>query len=117
EKIKDDEEEEEEEIVKTPSNDSDDEDETKVADKVEVGTDVAMTNVLQRNENPKISQVIEDAYVTLFTILQKTKVPVSSSSHSSDLAVKFLNFLDILTTIAEIVSPLDVPVHHEVLSQ
>ncbi|GJR08333.1 hypothetical protein Tco_0790985 [Tanacetum coccineum] len=33
------------------------------------------------------SLVIEDAYVTLSTIPQKTEVLVSSSSHSSDLAV------------------------------
>ncbi|GKC43718.1 hypothetical protein Tco_1061440, partial [Tanacetum coccineum] len=38
----------------------------------------------------------------------------SSSSRSSDLASKFLNFLDIHQTDAEIVSPLDVHVHHEV---
>ncbi|GKE53512.1 hypothetical protein Tco_1488668, partial [Tanacetum coccineum] len=47
----------------------------------------------------------------------KTKVPVYSSSNSSDLVAKFLNFLDIPTTEAEIVSPLDVPVHHEVPSK
>ncbi|GJW20537.1 hypothetical protein Tco_0031159 [Tanacetum coccineum] len=43
-----------------------------------------------------------------------TEVPVTSSSRSSDLASKFLIFLDIPHTDAEIVSPLDVPVHHEV---
>ncbi|GJW82492.1 hypothetical protein Tco_0146467 [Tanacetum coccineum] len=57
----------------------------------EEGTDAAMTN--------------------------KTEVPVTSSSHSSDLAGKFLNFLDIPHTDAEIVSPMDVYVHHEVPSQ
>ncbi|GJY67113.1 hypothetical protein Tco_0469351 [Tanacetum coccineum] len=46
---------------------------------------------------------------------KKTKVPVTSSSRSSDLASKFPNFLDIPQTDAEIVSPLDVHVHHEVL--
>ncbi|GKA43679.1 hypothetical protein Tco_0736403 [Tanacetum coccineum] len=76
----------------------------------EEGTDPAMTNIQQRNENPEISQVIKDAHVTLFIVPQKTEVPVSSSSHSSDLAAKFLNFSDIPTTEAEIVSPLDVPV-------
>ncbi|GKA49613.1 hypothetical protein Tco_0742686 [Tanacetum coccineum] len=124
---KDDEEEEEKEIVKTPSNDSDDEDETKIADKAKVDadkgfgqeecTDATMTKVQQGNENPEISQVIEDAHVTLSTILHMTEVLVSSSSHSSDLATKFLNFLDIPTTEAEFVSPLDVPVHHEIPSQ
>ncbi|GKC43580.1 hypothetical protein Tco_1061302 [Tanacetum coccineum] len=83
----------------------------------EEGTDIAMTNVLQGNENPEISQVIEDAHVTLSTVPQKTEVPISSSSHSSDLAAKFLNFSNIPTTKAEIVSPLDIPVHHEVPSQ
>ncbi|GJV28129.1 hypothetical protein Tco_1384577 [Tanacetum coccineum] len=76
-----------------------------------------MTNIQQRNENPEISQVIKDAHVTLFIVPQKTEVPVSSSSNSSDLVAKFLNFSDIPTTEAEIVSPLDVPVHHEVPSK
>nr|GEZ83993.1 hypothetical protein [Tanacetum cinerariifolium] len=44
----------------------------------------------------------------------KTKVPVTSSSRSSDLASKFLNFLDIPSADTEIISPLDVHVHHEV---
>nr|GEV35758.1 hypothetical protein [Tanacetum cinerariifolium] len=121
EKIEDDEKEEDDKIVKTPSNDSDDEDETKVADKVEgdeyeevdyttsllyddvdirlnepVDTDKGFVKEesidAAMNENPKILQVIEDAHVTLSTIIQKTKVPVTSSSHSSDLAAKFLNF-------------------------
>ncbi|GJU35729.1 hypothetical protein Tco_1184083 [Tanacetum coccineum] len=38
------------------------------------GTDAAMTNVQQGNKNPEILQVIEDAHVTLFTILQKTEL-------------------------------------------
>ncbi|GKE55304.1 hypothetical protein Tco_1494489 [Tanacetum coccineum] len=83
----------------------------------EEGFDAAMTNVQQGNENPKILQVIEDAYVTLLTIPQKIVVPVTSSSHSSDLAAKFLNFSDIPHTDAEIVSLMDVHVHHEVPSQ
>ncbi|GKF95601.1 hypothetical protein Tco_0288336, partial [Tanacetum coccineum] len=83
----------------------------------EEGTDAAMTNVQQGNENPKISQVIEDAHVTLSTVPQKTEVPVSSSSYSSVLAAKFLNFSDIPTTEAEIVSPMDVHVYHEVPSK
>ncbi|GJT55263.1 hypothetical protein Tco_0990317 [Tanacetum coccineum] len=69
----------------------------------EEGTDAAMTNVQHENENLEIMQVIEDAYVTLSTIPQKTEVPVISSSHSSDLAAKFLNFSDIPYTDAEIV--------------
>ncbi|GKB88872.1 hypothetical protein Tco_0961144, partial [Tanacetum coccineum] len=69
------------------------------------------------NENPEISQVIEDAHVTLSIVAKKTEVPVTSSSHSSDLAAKFLNFLDIPHTDAKIVSPMDVHVHHEVPSK
>ncbi|GJZ32285.1 hypothetical protein Tco_0577721 [Tanacetum coccineum] len=76
-----------------------------------------MTNVQQGNENLEILQVIEDTHVTLSTILQKTDVLVTSSSHSSDLAAKFLNFSDIPHTNAEIVSPMDVHVHHEVPSK
>ncbi|GKD63764.1 hypothetical protein Tco_1305872 [Tanacetum coccineum] len=34
----------------------------------EEGTDAAMTNIQQRNENPEILQVIEDAHVTLYTV-------------------------------------------------
>ncbi|GJT84240.1 hypothetical protein Tco_1058582 [Tanacetum coccineum] len=77
-----------------------------------------MTNIQQGNENLEITldQVIEDAHVTISTVAKKTKVPVTSSSHSSNLAAKFLNFADIPTTEAEIVSPMDVPVHHEVPS-
>nr|GEZ64256.1 hypothetical protein [Tanacetum cinerariifolium] len=82
----------------------------------EEGTDATMTNVQQRNENLKILQVIEDAHVTLFTVPQKTKVPVTSSSHLSDLAAKFLNFSDIPHTDDEIISLIDVHVHHEVPS-
>ncbi|GJS44320.1 hypothetical protein Tco_0569363 [Tanacetum coccineum] len=82
------------EFVKTPSNDSDDEDETKITDKAG-----------------------EDAHVTISTNTQKTEVPITSSSHSSDLAAKFLNFSDIPHTDAEIVSPMDVHVHHEVSSK
>ncbi|GJR94939.1 hypothetical protein Tco_0267113 [Tanacetum coccineum] len=83
----------------------------------EEGTDAAMTNIQQGNENPNILQVIEDAHVTLSTVPQKTEVLVTSSSHSSDLAAKFLNFSDIPHTDAEVVSLMDVHVHHEVPSQ
>ncbi|GJV27637.1 hypothetical protein Tco_1384085, partial [Tanacetum coccineum] len=81
------------------------------------GIDAESTNIQQGNENLDISQVIEDAYVTLSTVAKKTEVPVTSSSHSSDLAAKFLNFSDIPHTDAEIVSPMDVHVHHEVPSK
>nr|GEX47351.1 hypothetical protein [Tanacetum cinerariifolium] len=79
----------------------------------EEGTDAVMTDVQQGNKNPMILQVIEDDHLTLSTIPQKTKVPVTSYSHSSDLAAKSLNFSDIPHTDAKIVSPMDVHIHHE----
>nr|GEU41152.1 hypothetical protein [Tanacetum cinerariifolium] len=83
------------------------------------GADAKMTNIQQGNKNPEITlnQVIEDAHVTLSTIPQKTEVPVISSSYSSDLVSKFLNFSDIPHTNAEIVSLIDVHIHHEVPSK
>ncbi|GJZ43286.1 hypothetical protein Tco_0590541 [Tanacetum coccineum] len=75
-----------------------------------------MTEAQQGNENLETTQeqVVEDAHVTISTIPKKTEVPVTSSSRSSDLASKFLNFSDIPQADAEIESPLDVHVHHEV---
>ncbi|GKC73900.1 hypothetical protein Tco_1119783 [Tanacetum coccineum] len=81
------------------------------------GTDAEKINIQQGNKNLEISQVIEDAHATLSTVAKKTEVLVTSSSHSSDLAAKFLNFLDIPHTSVEIVSPMDVHVHHEVPSK
>ncbi|GKF47879.1 hypothetical protein Tco_0141130 [Tanacetum coccineum] len=70
----------------------------------EEGTDAVMTNIQQGNANQEILQVIKDVHVTLSTIPQKTEVLVTSSSHSFDLAAKFLKFSDIPYTDAEIVS-------------
>ncbi|GJW17521.1 integrase, catalytic region, zinc finger, CCHC-type containing protein [Tanacetum coccineum] len=80
------------------------------------GNDAEMTEAQQGNTNLETTQeqVVEDAHVTIFTVPKKTEVPVTSSSRSSDLASKFLIFLDIPQTDAKIVSPLDVHVHHEV---
>ncbi|GJT20474.1 hypothetical protein Tco_0890411 [Tanacetum coccineum] len=80
------------------------------------GTDAEMINVQQGNENPEITlnKVIKDAHVTISTVAKKTEVLITSSSHSSYLASKFLNFSDILHTDVEIISPMDVHVHHEV---
>ncbi|GJV50782.1 hypothetical protein Tco_1446523 [Tanacetum coccineum] len=80
------------------------------------GADVEMDEAQQGNENLETTQeqVVDDAHVTITTVTKKNEVPVTSSSRSSDLASKFLNFLDIPQTDAEIVSPLDVHVHHEV---
>nr|GEV69291.1 hypothetical protein [Tanacetum cinerariifolium] len=117
--IGDDEEEKEEEFVRTPSNNSDDE--TKIYDKVEGDEDEEMDyttsqlydDVDIRLNKPEISQVLKDAHVTLSSVPWKTEVPVTSSSHSSDLASKFLNFSDIPHTDVEIVSLTDVHIHHE----
>ncbi|GJV19952.1 hypothetical protein Tco_1368972 [Tanacetum coccineum] len=80
------------------------------------GNDAEMSEAQQRNENLETTQeqIVKDAHVTISTIPEKTEVPVTSSSRSSDLTSKFLNFSDIPQTDAEIVSPLDVHIHHEV---
>ncbi|GJY19976.1 hypothetical protein Tco_0392542 [Tanacetum coccineum] len=80
------------------------------------GNDTEMNEAQQGNENLETTQeqVVEDAHVTISTVPKKTEVPVTSSSRSSDLASKLLNFSDIPQTDAEIVSSLDVHVHHEV---
>ncbi|GJW03762.1 hypothetical protein Tco_1562618 [Tanacetum coccineum] len=80
------------------------------------GNDTEMTEAQKGNENLKTTQeqVVKDAHVTISTVPKKTKVLVTSFSRSSDLASKFLNFSDIPQTDAEIVSPLDVYVYHEV---
>ncbi|GJW16127.1 hypothetical protein Tco_0020260 [Tanacetum coccineum] len=74
------------------------------------GADAEMDDAQQ--ETGKFSatqeQVVEDAHVTISNVTKKTKVHVTSSSCSFDLASKFLNFLDIPHDGAEIVSPLDV---------
>ncbi|GJR61195.1 hypothetical protein Tco_1503357 [Tanacetum coccineum] len=81
------------------------------------GDDAEMIDAQQGNANLETNQeqVVKDAHVTISTVTKKTEVPTTSSSRSSDLASKFLNFLDIPHTDAKIVSPLDVHVHNEVL--
>ncbi|GJX58584.1 hypothetical protein Tco_0289974, partial [Tanacetum coccineum] len=80
------------------------------------GANVEMIDAQQGNENLETTQeqVVKDAHVTISTVTKTTEVPATSSSRSSDLASKFLNFSDIPHTDAEIVSPFDVPVQHEV---
>ncbi|GJZ32807.1 hypothetical protein Tco_0578243, partial [Tanacetum coccineum] len=80
------------------------------------GADAGMNDAQQRNENLETTQeqVINDAHVTISTVTKNTEVPVTSSSRSSNLASKFLNFLDIPHADAKIVSPLNAHVHHEV---
>ncbi|GKC40880.1 hypothetical protein Tco_1053264 [Tanacetum coccineum] len=101
------EEEKNDEFVRTSSNDSDDEDEAKIADEAEGDEDEEMDFTT--------SQLYDDVDIRLNE--PKTEVSVTSSSHSSHLAAKFLNFSDIPHTIAEIVSSIDVHVHHEVPSK
>nr|GEW78289.1 uncharacterized mitochondrial protein AtMg00810-like [Tanacetum cinerariifolium] len=74
---------------------------------------VRMIYAQQEKENLEITQeqVVEDAHVT---ITKKTEVPVTSSSRSSDLASKSLKFSNLPLVDTEIISPLDVHVHHEV---
>ncbi|GJY42569.1 hypothetical protein Tco_0429839 [Tanacetum coccineum] len=81
------------------------------------GDDTEMHESQQGNEilDTTQEQVVDDAHVTITTIAKKTEGPVASSSLSSDLASKFLNFSYIPQTDAEIVYLLDVHVHHEVL--
>ncbi|GJX70521.1 hypothetical protein Tco_0307692 [Tanacetum coccineum] len=115
---------EEEEFVHTPSptEDKDDDDlesESDDTDKEVVqgeGVDAEMNDAQLGNENLETiqEQVVDDAHVTITTVTKKTEVPVTSFSRSSDLASKFLDFVDIPHADAEIVSPLDVHVHHEV---
>ncbi|GJU76483.1 hypothetical protein Tco_1273553 [Tanacetum coccineum] len=116
---------EEEECVHTPSStdykyddnlELESDDVNKSNEESDDGADAEMIDAQQGNENLETTQeqVVEDAHVTISTVTKKTEVPVTSSSRSSDLASKFLIFLDIPHTDAEIVSPLDVHVHHEV---
>ncbi|GKB01134.1 hypothetical protein Tco_0829178 [Tanacetum coccineum] len=116
--IGDDEEEVKDEFVKTPSNDSNDEDEAKITDKAEGDEDEEMdytTNQLYDDVDIRLNEQL--ILINSLFKRRKTEVPVTSSSHSSDLASKFLNFSDIPHTDAEIISPMDVHVHHEVPSQ
>nr|GEU60245.1 hypothetical protein [Tanacetum cinerariifolium] len=80
--------------------------------------DVKMTDAQQEKENLKITQeqVVEYAHVMITTVGKESEGLDANFSHSSDLASKFLIFLDILPNDAKIVSPLDVHVHHEVPS-
>nr|GEU37809.1 integrase, catalytic region, zinc finger, CCHC-type, peptidase aspartic, catalytic [Tanacetum cinerariifolium] len=119
---KDDEEEEEDKFFKTPSNNTNDVDETKIKDKTKGDEDEGMNytiNLFDDDVNVRLNEPVntDDGFIqkegTDAELNNKTKAPVTSSSHSSDLASKFLNFLDIPHTDAEIVSPMDVHVYHE----
>nr|GEW64328.1 hypothetical protein [Tanacetum cinerariifolium] len=88
----------------------DNDDEVKDDDKVK-DDDEDDENDDGQSEEITQEQVVEDAHVI---ITKKTEVHVTSSSRSSNLASKFLNFSNIPPADIEIVSPLDVHVHHEV---
>ncbi|GJW85867.1 hypothetical protein Tco_0159012 [Tanacetum coccineum] len=78
------------------------------------GNDEDDSNNDDQDSSYEDKQVVEDAHVTISTVTKKTEVLATSSSRSSNLASKFLKFSDIPHTDAEIVSPLDGHVHHEV---
>ncbi|GKE33261.1 hypothetical protein Tco_1452583 [Tanacetum coccineum] len=103
----------EEEEVDQENESEDDEIESDEDKGMDDTTDQFDNDVDARLEEPT-QTVVDDAHVTITTVMKKTEVPVTSSSRSSDLASKFLNISDIPQIDAEIVSPLDVHVHHEV---
>nr|GEY38162.1 hypothetical protein [Tanacetum cinerariifolium] len=102
------------EFVKTPSNGFDNEDETKITDGDEDEEIDYTTSQLYNDVDIRLNEPV-DTDKGLFK--RRTEVLVTSSSHSSDLAAKFLNFLDIPHRYAEIVSPMDVHVHHEMVKE
>ncbi|GKC13884.1 hypothetical protein Tco_1010666, partial [Tanacetum coccineum] len=102
---------EEEEFVHTPTDDKD-------GDNLESESDDVIKSDEEKGMYDTTYQFDDDVDARLKgptqTDKEKTKVPVTNSSRSSDLASKFLNFSDIPHADVEIVSPLDVHVHHEV---
>ncbi|GJX22579.1 hypothetical protein Tco_0227024, partial [Tanacetum coccineum] len=98
------------------SNDTDDEDETKIKDKAEGDEDEEMDYTtsslydgvdIRLNEPADTDKGFIQEEGTDAEMTNKTEVPVISSSHSSDLASKFLNFSDIPHTDADIISLFD----------
>ncbi|GJT42669.1 hypothetical protein Tco_0951384 [Tanacetum coccineum] len=125
EEVKDDEKE-EGEFIHTPSHTDDKDDanlESKSDDKIEGDKDKGIddttiqfdadVNIEKENLEILYDQVIEDAHLTTTNVPKETEVLATSSSRSFDLASKFLIFSDIHPFDAKIVSPLDVPIHHE----
>nr|GEX07678.1 hypothetical protein [Tanacetum cinerariifolium] len=113
------EEEKEDNSVKTPSNYTStiekDEDnvESKVKDKAEGDEDKGIDYTANQFDDDVDIRLNEPVNTDEGLFKRMTEVPVTSSSHSSNLASKFLNFLHIPHTDVEIVSPMDVHVHHE----
>ncbi|GJS16088.1 hypothetical protein Tco_0410560 [Tanacetum coccineum] len=105
---------EEEEFVHTPSHTDgkdDDDLESKSDDVIKSDEEKGMDDTTYQFDDEPTQT---DKEVVQGEGADKTEVPITSSSGSSDLAYKFLNFSDIPHADAEIVSPLDVHVHHEV---
>ncbi|GKB53115.1 hypothetical protein Tco_0903868 [Tanacetum coccineum] len=105
---------EEDEFVHTPSPTDDKDDDNLESKSDDVNKSDEESDDGNENLGTTQEQVVEDSHVTISTVTKKTEVPITSSSRLSDLASKFLNFSNIPHTDAEIVSPLDVHVHHEV---
>nr|GEV46003.1 hypothetical protein [Tanacetum cinerariifolium] len=102
--------------------DGGDEDETKITDKAEGDEDEEIdytTSQLYDDVDIRLNEpddtnegfIQEEGTDAAMTY---TKVPVTSSSHSSDLATKFLNFSDIPHSDVKIISLIVVHVQHEV---
>ncbi|GJS51219.1 hypothetical protein Tco_0624581 [Tanacetum coccineum] len=113
EEYEDDEEEVKDELVKTPSKKFDNEDETKFTNKAEGDEDEEMDYTTSQlyDDVDNLNQPL----ILIKGLRLKSQLP--ALFHSFDLAAKFLNFSDIPYTDAEIVSPMDVHIHHEVPSQ
>ncbi|GJW84184.1 hypothetical protein Tco_0157329 [Tanacetum coccineum] len=110
----------EEEFVHTPTDDKDDDNLESESDDVIKSDEEKGMNDTTYQYNDDVDARLKEPTQTDKAVVQgegadKTKVRVTSSSRSSDLASKFLNFLDIPHADAKIVSPLDVHVYHEVL--
>nr|GEY44005.1 hypothetical protein [Tanacetum cinerariifolium] len=79
--------------------------------------DVEKTNVGQDDVNQETTydQVKDDAHVTLTTVhdTQKTKVPLQSSSISSDFATQFLNMDNVSPAYTKIISIKNINVLHK----
>ncbi|GJU54171.1 hypothetical protein Tco_1227885 [Tanacetum coccineum] len=105
-------------MIKDDSTENDDNLESKSDDVNKSNEESDDVNKSDKETNDVIKgdkEIVQDAHVTISTITKKTEVPITSSSRSSDLASKFLNFSDMPHSDAEVVSPLDVHVHYEVL--
>ncbi|GJR56416.1 hypothetical protein Tco_1406937 [Tanacetum coccineum] len=113
--------EEEDEFVHTPDDyvptddeNVDDEEYDRINKEMYDDVNVELKDAEPANEE-KGDQVKDDAQATVTASLatQKTKVPLQSSSISSEYATKFLNFDNIPSGDTEIISMMDIKVQHE----